>query len=97
MLDIGEFDLDEAFEFLEKGTTRARRRAINASKARRKRKLSRSIYAIDWYKNLHQYSKNKIHCSCNLCRYRPTWDPDNKPLQDLRRLDAMKSSLLDFD
>ena len=22
---------------------------------------------IGWYDNLHQYSKNKIHCSCPMC------------------------------
>lgn len=21
-----------------------------------------------WYNNLHQFSKNKIHCSCSMCR-----------------------------
>lgn len=26
-----------------------------------------------WYDNLHQYSKNKIHCSCGMCsRYHKT-------------------------
>ena len=23
-----------------------------------------------WYNNLHQYSKNKIHCSCDMCNRR---------------------------
>ena len=41
-------------------------------KAKRKQKISRSIYSSpyssgDFYNNLHQYSKNKIHCSCPLC------------------------------
>ena len=30
------------------------------------RELSSYIWH-DWYNNLHQYSKNKIHCSCGLC------------------------------
>ena len=24
-------------------------------------------YRCGWYDNLHQYSKNKIHCSCPMC------------------------------
>lgn len=42
--------------------------------ARRRKHLSDSIYwwynrgqGFSYYKNLHQYSKNKIHCSCMLC------------------------------
>jgi hypothetical protein len=40
----------------------------------RKRRIAKMIYASwynesDWeyYSNLHQFSKNKIHCSCPLC------------------------------
>lgn len=49
-------------------------RRISILKALRKRRIDRDIfwhptgygpYAI--YDNLHQYSKNKIHCSCPLC------------------------------
>ena len=45
-------------------------------KARRKQKLANQIYSTyselglgyPYYDNLHQYSKNKIHCSCSVCR-----------------------------
>ena len=39
------------------------------TKAKRKRDIDRAIYGGDWpfYGNLHQYSKNKIHCSCPMC------------------------------
>ena len=57
--------------------TRAERRSNDWHKAIRKKKIS-DIYCgtvIDgeyvvhgWYRHLHQYSKNKIHCSCPLCR-----------------------------
>lgn len=38
----------------------------------RKKRIDRDIYSyIDrshsYYDNLHQYSKNKIHCSCPMC------------------------------
>lgn len=41
-------------------------------KALRKRRIDQDIYSYlnrehGYYKNLHQYSKNKIHCSCPLC------------------------------
>ena len=57
--------------------TRALRRTNDKNKAIRKKKLSDSwtpLYLDEngniyhYYNNLHQYSKNKIHCSCPMCR-----------------------------
>lgn len=48
--------------------TTAERRHFDVTKALRKRKISKEAYHFDYYDNLHQYSKNKIHCSCPLCR-----------------------------
>lgn len=52
-----------------------RRRSI--LKALRKRRIDSEIYSYldrgnfarehSYYNNLHQYSKNKIHCSCPMC------------------------------
>ena len=43
-------------------------RDVSKRKAIRKKKLSDSwLHGSSWYDNLHQYSKNKIHCSCNIC------------------------------
>lgn len=55
--------------------TRAERRHLNKKKAIRKRHLTREIYwsfneGWEYYDNLHQYSKNKIHCSCPMCSYK---------------------------
>ena len=50
--------------------TRAERRHNSVKKALRKKHLSDS-WTLDnrsWYDNLHQYSKNKIHCSCPMCQ-----------------------------
>ncbi len=56
--------------------TRAERRHNDFKKAIRKRNITRSVYwdgwndgknNYDYYDNLHQYSKNKIHCSCPWC------------------------------
>lgn len=34
----------------------------------RKKKISENILGYEVFHHLHQYSKNKIHCSCPLCR-----------------------------
>ncbi len=43
---------------------RAERRKLNIAKALRKKRLAGELY----YNNLHQFSKNKIHCYCKYCR-----------------------------
>ena len=54
-------------------------RRISIIKALRKRRIDHEVYCqyyyrgtekdpnAGFYKNLHQYSKNKIHCSCPMC------------------------------
>ena len=53
----------------------SRNRDVSTRKALRKQRLARALYWRDWnsdnvdyYDNLHQYSKNKIHCSCPQCQ-----------------------------
>ena len=55
---------------------KAYNRDVSKRKALRKRRITREIYHYwkhydgnDWeyYDNLHQYSKNSIHCSCPAC------------------------------
>lgn len=86
--------------------TRAERRHNDVSKARRKRRLAKELYSSsndgewEWFNNLHQYSKNKIHCSCPLCAsksnrkrkgwYGPSYDP---PIADKRRLEKLNYDL----
>lgn len=55
----------------EKNTRRAVRRKRNAAKALRKKKIAPLLYGRghEYYSNLHQYSKNKIHCSCWMCAF----------------------------
>ena len=46
-------------------------RDVSKRKALSRRQLAREIYPRDdrdYYDNLHQYSKNKIHCSCPMCQ-----------------------------
>ena len=50
---------------------KAWRRHKNYSKAKRKRDIDLQYpYHANYprYNNLHQYSDNKIHCSCPMCR-----------------------------
>ena len=78
----------------------AEKRHNDYKKAIRKRRIDREKqasagYNHDWYDNLHQYSKNKIHCSCPMCscktngkkRYEScsmNWKPSER-----RKLDEM--------
>ena len=53
-----------------KPLSRAYNRDISKRKALRKRQIARNVYRqdnSDYYDSLHQYSKNKIHCSCAQC------------------------------
>lgn len=83
--------------------THAEKRHNDWMKAIRKRRLDRTIYGNtrDWYDNLHQYSKNKIFCSCPLCRAKTrkgsSWGVGGKnwPIADKKRIDEMNDQLLD--
>ena len=84
--------------------TTAERRRTDWKKAIRKRRIDRARNAVwpadsslgkDWYDNLHQYSKGKIHCSCPMCR-RKTNDKRglsgpamNWSARDQKRMDGM--------
>lgn len=48
--------------------TLAEKRHNDWTKAIRKQKICKERDGSDWYPHLHQYSKNKIHCSCPLCK-----------------------------
>ena len=60
---------------------------------------------VDYYDNLHQYSKNKIHCSCSLCssKTRNKGDKRKRPgnyskslnykVSDLRKIEKLKDNL----
>ena len=57
---------------MQKSYSRAYNRDVSRRKALRKRRIARAYNspnssAGDYYSNLHQYSKNKVHCSCHMC------------------------------
>lgn len=81
---------------------RAERRHNDWREARRKRRIIRA-YGWDYYDNLHQYSKNKIHCSCPMCsaktnnKRRKVWGVGRRNwcMMDRRRIEEMEDQILD--
>lgn len=83
----------------------AEKRHNDWKKAIRKKRISDTYCGnYPWYDNLHQYSKNKIHCSCPLCAaktnnrnrvgaYQPNTD---WKISDQRKLDSMNDQLKDL-
>lgn len=80
----------------------AERRHNDWKKAIRKRKIANEVYCLaeGWYNNLHQYSKNKVHCSCAMCRKKTNnkhrtgsagYEPlENWSMSDKRKLESLK-------
>lgn len=52
--------------------TLAEKRHNDWKKAIRKQRICKARDGSEWYSHLHQYSKNKIHCSCPLCSPKTT-------------------------
>lgn len=90
--------------------SRAYNREITRRKALNRRALDRRIYPYsdrDYYDNLHQYSKNKIHCSCPMCssktrnkrrRFRNSrgFAPSiNYKISDRRKIETMDEDILE--
>ena len=80
---------------------------MNRTKALRKKRInwywaipswSSESVPIWYYDNLHQYSKNKIHCSCPMCRNKTRnrgaaafyGGTNNWSISDKRKLDTLK-------
>lgn len=78
----------------------------------RRRNLDRALSSYlfgDWYNNLHQYSKNKIHCSCGLCSCKTngsrarrhgvkTMEPaENWSMKDKKRIDEMEEQVEELE
>ena len=81
--------------------THAEKRHNDWKKAIRKRNIIRQ-YGFDYYDNLHQYSKNKIHCSCPFCRAktnkkRRVWGSGGKDWShsDKQKIEKLEDQILD--
>lgn len=103
VLDIYSDDLTDAeAESLfstTKESKRGDRRKIDYKKARRKARidLARSYDGLPLYDNLHQYSKNKIHCSCQLCRGKDCFGRHVTTEQEVKSHDEMLVELKELD
>ena len=84
--------------------THAEKRHNDWKKAIRKRNITHTWRLNkEYYDNLHQYSKNKIHCSCPLCtckskgkKVKQTCGPgENWSISDRRKLEEMNDQILD--
>ena len=81
--------------------THAEKRHNDWKKAIRKKKII-NAYGWDYYDNLHQYSKNKIHCSCPLCRSKTSKKKQilvgkkNWSIADKKRIDEMQNQQEEF-
>ena len=103
VLDIYSDDLTDAeaetlFNPPKEGRKGVRRK-IDYKKAKRKAKidLARSFDGLPMYGNLHQYSKNKIHCSCRLCRGKDYFGRHITTEQEERSYDEMLVELKELD
>ena len=81
----------------------AKNRYVSRVKALRKCKLDLQIKpysknrGLGLYDNLHQYSKNKIHCSCSLCRAKRMGNRMSYlSIAEQKKISAMEEQLLDF-
>lgn len=88
-----------------KPNSRAYNRDVSKRKALRKRRITQEVYwggkDHPYYDNLHQFSKNKIHCSCPMCSAKsknrgkrrqkyPSYEPSyNWKIADRRRFERM--------
>lgn len=88
----------------EKPNSRARARYYMWRKALRKQRIDHELsYApYYFYDNLHQYSKNKIHCSCPMCspKTRNKGRRDRKnydPAINYKHSDLIKQIRMDID
>lgn len=69
-----------------KNHTREQVRHNEWKHAIRKKNICKHVFGFDYYDNLHQYSKNKIHCSCWLCRSKSY---EEKSIRDKRNEERM--------
>jgi len=80
-------------EPIEKDRKRAKRRKTDITKALRKRNICKNVYRHEWYNNLHQYSKNKIHCSCCMCSF----NNKKKKYKVYTHSELMQRERMDYD
>ena len=96
--DLTDAETESLFS-TPKDSRKGDRRKIDYKKAKRKARidLARSYDGLPLYDNLHQYSKNKIHCSCRLCRGKDYFGRHITTEQEVKSRDEMLVELKEFD
>lgn len=98
--EIFDADAEAEAEFvsMKPRSRRGDRRKVDLKKARRKARIdiARSCDGYPMYDNLHQYSKNKIHCSCRLCRGKDYFGRHITTEQEIRSADEMAVELAEI-
>jgi hypothetical protein len=98
-----------------KANSRAYNRDVSRRKALRKKRITEEVYFssyrgnLPYYDNLHQFSKNKITCSCGMCmaktrnkRYKRrhihgNYAPSiNYKVSDKRKVEAMDADIDEY-
>ena len=96
--DLTDAEADELFSTPKDGK-KGNRRKIDYKKAKRKARIdiARSCDGLPLYDNLHQYSKNKIHCSCRLCRGKDYFGRHITTEQEVKSQDEMLAELKELN
>lgn len=96
--DLTDAEVESLFN-TSKESRKGDRRKIDYKKAKRKSKidLARSCDGLPLYDNLHQYSKNKIHCSCRLCRGKDYFGRHITTEQEVKSHDEMLVELKELN
>lgn len=76
----------------QKPSSRAERRKRDVHAAIRKKRITEQVYHMSdfpYYSNLHQFSKNKVHCSCWMCssKSKPKSGGRNWSIADQMKID----------
>ena len=83
-----------------KESRKGSRRKTDYKKAKRKARINIATMAcndVPLYNNLHQYSKNKIHCSCCLCRGKDCFGRHVLTRQEKNRHNEMLAELQELE
>lgn len=97
-------ELEDYEDYTEKDRTRGNRRKQDFTKAisKRRKDVSRGKAFANhpWYNNIHQYSKNKIHCSCLMCAFNGKINGrivyKTRTISDMRKDLSLNQQLVEF-
>lgn len=93
--DLLDCDVEKDF-VTQKDRSRGDRRKIDYKNAKKK-KTKINHHGFDYYDNFHQYSKNKVHCSCRICRGKDYFGRHILTEQEIKSNDKMQEELKEIN